>query len=134
MGALTGAIDVFLDSMNGRKTRGAVVLGGSKVRDFQAVQMRVGRAVANLKAAKAMLFSQIEESRSAVMDRGEILDVGGRLDNRLAQAKTVELAVDGLDELLARWVDTAFIFRSTYRELGAMPMRSLITLALTGMR
>ncbi len=99
VGALNGAIDVFLDSMNGRKTRGAVVLGGSKVRDFQAVQMRVGRAVANLKAAKAMLFSQIEESRSAVMDRGEILDVGGRLDNRLTQAKTVELAVDGLDEL-----------------------------------
>ena len=46
-----------------------------------------------------MLFSQIEKSRSAVMDRGEILDVGGRLDNRLTQAKTVELAVDGLDEL-----------------------------------
>lgn len=99
VGALNGAVDTFLDAMNGRMTRGAVVLGGSKVRDFQAVQMRVGRAVANLKAAKAMLFAQIEESRAAVMDRGEILDVTGRLDNRLTQAKTVELAVDGLDEL-----------------------------------
>ena len=99
VGALNGAVDTFLDAMNGRMTRGAVVLGGNKVRDFQAVQMRVGRAVANLKAAKAMLFTQIEDSRSAVMDRGEILDVTGRLDNRLTQAKTVELAVDGLDEL-----------------------------------
>jgi resorcinol 4-hydroxylase (FADH2) len=99
LGALNGAVDTFLDAMNGRMTRGAVVLGGNKVRDFQAVQMRVGRAVANLKAGKAMLFAQIEESRAAVIDRGEILDVTGRLDNRLTQAKTVELAVDGLDEL-----------------------------------
>jgi len=99
VGALNGAVDTFLDAMNGRMTRGAVVLGGSKVKDFQAVQMRVGRAVASLKAAKAMLFAQIEESRTTVMDRREILDVTGRLDNRLTQAKTVELAVDGLDEL-----------------------------------
>ena len=99
VGALNGAVDKFLDAINGRTTRGAVVLGGSKIRDFQAVQMRVGRAVANLKAAKAMLFAQIEDSRAAVMDRGEILDVTGRLDNRLTQAKTVELSVDGLDQL-----------------------------------
>ncbi|MEE2996499.1 MAG: acyl-CoA dehydrogenase family protein [Pseudomonadota bacterium] len=99
LGALNGAVDKFLDAINGRTTRGAVVLGGSKIRDFQAVQMRVGRAVANLKAAKAMLFAQIEDSRAAVMDRGEILDVTGRLDNRLTQAKTVELSVDGLDQL-----------------------------------
>ena len=99
LGALNGAVDTFLDAMNGRMTRGAVVLGGNKVRDFQAVQMRVGRAVANLKAGKAMLFAQIEESRAKVIDRGEILSIQDRLDNRLTQAKTVELAVDGLDEL-----------------------------------
>jgi alkylation response protein AidB-like acyl-CoA dehydrogenase len=98
-GALNGAVDTFLDAMNGRMTRGAVVLGGNKVRDFQAVQMRVGRAIGNLKASKAMLFAQIEESRAKVIDRGEILSVQDRLDNRLTQAKTVELAVDGLDEL-----------------------------------
>ena len=99
VGALNGAVDMFLDAMEGRTTRGAVVLGGNKVRDFQAVQMRVGRAVANLKAAKAMLFSQIEETRAAVMDKGEILGMTARLDNRLTQAKTVELSVTGLDEL-----------------------------------
>jgi alkylation response protein AidB-like acyl-CoA dehydrogenase len=99
VGALNGALATFLDAMNGRMTRGAVVLGGNKVRDFQAVQMRVGRAMANLKAAKAMMFAQIEESRVKLIDRGEPLDVRDRLDNRLTQAKTVELAVDGLDEL-----------------------------------
>lgn len=99
IGALNGAVDTFLDAMNGRMTRGAVVLGGNKVRDFQAVQMRVGRAVGSLKAAKAMLFTQVEESRTKVIDRGEILDIQDRLDNRLTQAQTVDLAVDGMDEL-----------------------------------
>lgn len=99
LGALNGALDAFLDAMNGRETRGAVVLGGPKVKEFQAVQMRVGRAVGNLKAAKAMLFAQLEESRAKIMDRGEVLDVQDRLDNRLVQAKLVELSVDGLDEL-----------------------------------
>ena len=98
-GALNGAVESFLDAMNGRMTRGAVVLGGKEVRDFQAVQMRVGRAIGSLKASKSMLFAQIEESRAKVVDRGEILNVQERLDNRLTQAKTVELAVDGLNEL-----------------------------------
>ncbi len=99
LGALNGALETFLDAMNGRTTRGAVVLGGTKVRDFQAVQMRVGRAVACLKAARAMLFEQLEESRAKIIDRGEILDVGDRLDNRITQAKLVKLSLEGLGEL-----------------------------------
>lgn len=99
LGALNGALETFLDAMNGRTTRGAVVLGGTKVRDFQAVQMRVGRAAACLKAARAMLFEQLEESRAKIIDRGEILDVGDRLDNRITQAKLVKLSLEGLGEL-----------------------------------
>ena len=68
------------------------------------------------------------------MDRGEILDVGGRLDNRLTQAKTVELAVDGLDELFGAVGGHGIHTSQHIQKLGAMPMRSLITLALTGMR
>ena len=99
LGALNGSLETFLDAMNGRMTRGAVVLGGTKVKDFQAVQMRVGRAAANLKSAKALLFAQLEESRNKFIDQGEILDVSERLDNRITQAKIVELSMDGLDEL-----------------------------------
>lgn len=99
LGALNGALETFLDVMNERVTRGAVVLGGNKVREFQAVQMRVGRAAANFKAGKAMLFEQLEDSRSKVIDRGELLSVEDRMANRITQAKIVELAVDGLDEL-----------------------------------
>ena len=99
LGCLNGALQTFLDEMNGRTTRGAVVLGGAKVREFQAVQMRVGKAAANLKAARAMLFEQLEDSRVKVIDRGELLDVQDRIENRLTQAKMVDLAVDGMNEL-----------------------------------
>lgn len=99
LGCLNGALRAFADGMQGRTTRGAVVLGGSRVKDFQAVQMRVGRAAACLKAARAMLFEQLEESRAKVVDRGEVLGVTDRLDNRLTQAKLVELSVEGMDQL-----------------------------------
>ena len=99
LGALNGALDTFLDTVNNRTTRGAVVLGGNKVRDFQAVQMRVGRAAANLKAAKAMLFEQLEHSRVRIVERGEMLTVNDRMANRITQAKIVELGVEGLDLL-----------------------------------
>ena len=99
LGWLTGSLQAFTDSMNGRMTRGAVVLGGSRVKDFQAVQMRVGRAEACRRAAKAMLFAQLADSWEAVVDRGEVRDVAGRLDNRLTQAKLVELSVEGMDHL-----------------------------------
>ena len=99
LGCLNGALDTFLDEMGARVTRGAVVLGGKNVRDFQAVQMRVGRAAANLKAARAMLFEQLEMSRAKIIDQGETLSVRDRLENRITQAKLVELSVEGLEQL-----------------------------------
>jgi resorcinol 4-hydroxylase (FADH2) len=124
LGALSGALETFLDAMNGRETRGAVVLGGPKVKEFQAVQMRVGRAIGNLKAAKAMLFAQIADSHAKVMDRGEVLDVGDRLDNRLTQAKLVELCVDGLDELFGavggQGIDTSQHVQRAWRDVHAI--------------
>ena len=99
LGCLNGALDTFRDEMGARVTRGAVVLGGRNIRDFQAVQIRVGRAAANLKAARAMLFEQLELSRAKIIDQGETLSVGDRLENRITQAKLVELSVEGLEEL-----------------------------------
>jgi len=124
LGALNGALEIFVDVMNGRETRGAVVLGGPKAKEFQAVQMRVGRAAANLRAARAMLFEQLEESRAKVIDRGEILDVGDRLDNRLTQAKLVELSVDGLDELFGavggQGINTSQHVQRAWRDVHAI--------------
>ena len=124
LGCLRGALDAFLESIVGRSTRGAVVLGGNRVRDFQAVQMRVGKAMGNMKAARALIFDQIEASRAKVADRGEVLDLGDRMDNRLAQAKAVELSVTGLDELFGavggQGLDTSHYIQRAWRDANAM--------------
>ncbi len=98
IGCLQGALDAFTDELGQWRTR-AMGNIGHRVADYPAVQMRVGRAAAALKAAKALLFEQLEESRRAVIDRGETLDEAARIDNRVAQGYAVQLAVQGLDEL-----------------------------------
>ncbi len=98
VGCLQGALDHHLALLATWQTR-AVGKDGAKVAGFAAVQMRIGRAAAALKAAKAVMFTQIEETRRAVMDRGELLGRNARVENRFVQAYAVQLAVQGLDEL-----------------------------------
>ncbi len=99
IGALEGALNGFIADAKARTTRGAVVLGGASMVDFQAVQMRVGEAASALKASKAMLFDQLEESHQTIIEQGELLDTPARLDNRITQAFTIQLALQGLDAL-----------------------------------
>lgn len=99
VGCLQGALDEFVASLQHWRTRGLAANIGARVAEFPAVQMRVGRAGAALKAARALLFSQMEDTRRAVLDRGEILDTAGRIDNRVAQGYAIQLALQGLDEL-----------------------------------
>ena len=63
--------------------------------------MRIGEATLMLKAAKSMLFEQVEHSRQTVVVRGEPMNIAERLDNRLTQAGCIQLAIRGLDELWA---------------------------------
>jgi alkylation response protein AidB-like acyl-CoA dehydrogenase len=98
IGCLQGALDSFVAALADRRT-GAMANMGARVADFVSVQARVGRAEAALRAAKTLLFHQLEESRLAVMEHGETLDQGARVDNRIAQGYSVQLALQGLDEL-----------------------------------
>lgn len=99
VGCLQGAFDHFVSALREWETRGMAVGGGTRVMDYPAVQMRVGRAGAALKAAKALIFDQMEHSRRIVMDGGERLDRAERIDNRISQSFAVQLALQGLDEL-----------------------------------
>jgi len=99
VGCLQGALDHFVERTGNWETRGAVVRGGAKVAEYQSVQMRVGSAAGALKAARAMLFEQLEESRQTVIENGDTLSIAERLDNRLTQAYTIHLALQGLEEL-----------------------------------
>jgi alkylation response protein AidB-like acyl-CoA dehydrogenase len=113
LGCLQGAIDDFREQTKARETRGAVVAGGAKVAQFQSVQMRIGHAAAALKAGRAMLFEQLEDSRRKVVGEGQLLDTADRQDNRTTQAYTVQLALQGMEQL---WGATggAGIQRSQY--------------------
>lgn len=98
VGCLRGALDGFISDLAEWRS-GAAENVGAKVSDFPSVQMRVGHAGAALKAAKALLFDQLEESRRAVMERVETLGIDARIDNRVAQAFAIQLALQGLDAL-----------------------------------
>lgn len=99
VGCLQGAFDHFVDELKSRLTRGMVAGAGARVADYPAVQMRVGRAGAALKAARSLMFTQIEHSRRIVMEEGEALDRAERIDNRITQAFTIQLVLQGLEEL-----------------------------------
>ena len=99
VGCLQGALDRFAALLADWRVRGSGVGGGARVAEFPAVQMRVGHAAMALKAAKALMFSQIEDTRRAVVDRGALLDSNERLENRVVQAYVVQLALQGLDAL-----------------------------------
>ena len=99
VGCLKGALDDYVGRLTDWQTRGSGASSGANVADFPAVQMRVGQAAASLKAAKALMFAQIEETRRAVVDQGALLGRAERLENRVVQAYVVQLALQGLDAL-----------------------------------
>lgn len=99
IGCLEGALNQFIEQTGDWVTRGAVVAGGAKVAEYQSVQMRVGAAAGKLRAAKAMLYTQLDASHQTVIVEGGILSVAERMDNRITQATIVQLALQGLDEL-----------------------------------
>ena len=99
VGCLQGALDRFVALLADWRVRGSGVGGGARVAEFPAVQMRVGQAAMALKAARALMFSRIEDTRRAVIDRGALLDRDERLENRVVQAYVVQLALQGLDAL-----------------------------------
>ena len=99
VGCLQGALDEFTRMLEEWHAGALGPSIGSKVAEFQSVQKRVGHAGAALKAAKSMLFGQIEESRQTVYDREALLDTNERIDNRIAQGYSIQLAIQGLDQL-----------------------------------
>lgn len=123
LGCLRGALDEFLAGLTGRRAS-LMAGGGAKVADFASVQMRIGKAEAAMKAAEALLFRQMEESRQAAMERGELLDTDARIANRVAQAYATQLAVQGLEELWgaagAAGIRNAEIVQRAWRDAHAV--------------
>ena len=66
-----------------RDTHGAVVLGGSKVAEFQTIQKRVGEAAARIDAARLVASRDVEEAEAEACAEGKTM-----LDTRMRNRRT----------------------------------------------
>ena len=83
--AASGALGRYVDENKVRDTHGAVVLGGSKVAEFQTVQKRVGEAASRIDAALLVAHRDVDEAEAeAYRDGKTSMDM--RLRNRRSQA------------------------------------------------
>ena len=98
IGMARGALDVFVDQVRGRRTRGAVAGGNNSMADFATVQMRVAEATACIDAAELLIHRDLRETADASA-RPEGASVGLRLRNRLDHAFSVRLLVQAVDAL-----------------------------------
>jgi alkylation response protein AidB-like acyl-CoA dehydrogenase len=98
LGMARGALQVFLDQVGTRSTRGAVAGGNNRMADFQTIQMRIGEATASIDAASLMIHRDIAETE-ALVRRGEPVSIDVRLRNRLTHAFSVKLLVQAVDAL-----------------------------------
>lgn len=98
LGAVQGAIDEFLGTINARSTRGAALGAGAGVAHFAGVQSRFAEATASLDAAKMLLYRSVDEAL-AVVAGGTPVDVAMRIRNRRDHAFAMRLAEQAIDAL-----------------------------------
>jgi len=98
IGMARGALEVFVEQVSGRKTRGAVAGGNNAMANFATVQMRVAEASACLDAAELLLHRDLKDTAAAAASpEGASLDL--RLRNRRDHSFTSRLLVQGVDAL-----------------------------------
>jgi resorcinol 4-hydroxylase (FADH2) len=98
LGMAEGALATFLDMAKVRTTRGAVTGGNRRMAELTTIQLRVAEAVANIDAAKLMMFRDLAEA-FAMASRGEAVSVDVRLRNRRDQAFCARLLIQAIDAL-----------------------------------
>jgi alkylation response protein AidB-like acyl-CoA dehydrogenase len=98
LGMAEGALAAFLDMAKVRTTRGAVAGGNRRMAELTTIQLRVAEAVANIDAAKLMMFRDLDEA-FAMASRGEAVSVDVRLRNRRDQAFCAKLLTAAIDAL-----------------------------------
>lgn len=97
IGMARGALEVFIEQVRGRKTRGAVAGGNNSMADFATVQMRVAEAEACIDAAELLIHRDLRETAAAAAAGTASVDL--RLRNRRDHAFSVRLLVQAVDAL-----------------------------------
>jgi alkylation response protein AidB-like acyl-CoA dehydrogenase len=98
LGMAEGALAAFLDMAKVRTTRGAVAGGNRRMAELTTIQLRVAEAVANIDAAKLMMFRDLAEA-FAMASRGEAVSIDVRIRNRRDQAFCAGLLIAAIDAL-----------------------------------
>jgi alkylation response protein AidB-like acyl-CoA dehydrogenase len=99
LGALQRAIDDFTHMAKVRKTRGAVMAGGTGFGSFANVQTAIGHAKVALDAAKLLVERDLRElQEQGATAEGVSIDL--RIRNRLTQAYILKLAKDGINGIM----------------------------------
>ena len=99
IGMARGALQVFVDMVKERRTRGAVAGGGNSMADFAAVQTRVGEAAACIDAADLLIHRDLKETEELAASGAPSLDL--RLRNRRDHSFASRLSVQAVDALFA---------------------------------
>jgi len=99
IGMARGALQVFVEQVKERRTRGAVAGGGNSMADFTAVQMRVGEAAACIDAAELLLHRDLKETEALAASAAPAMDL--RLRNRRNHSFASRLSVQAVDALFA---------------------------------
>ena len=99
IGMARGALDVFVEQVKSRRTRGAVAGGGNSMADFAAVQTRVAEAASCIDAATLLLHRDLRETAELAASGGDTMDL--RLRNRRNHSFASKLSVQAVDALFA---------------------------------
>ena len=100
IGAAKGALDAFIDSTTGRKTRGALAGGNLRMAEFATVQLRVAEAAASVEAAELILLSDMRNALQQLR-AGQEITVADRIRTRRNQAYVTKLALQAAEALNA---------------------------------
>lgn len=98
MGMAQGALEVYLEQIGGRSTRGAALSQPQKMAEFPTIQTRVAEAAASVDAAR-MLVRRDCDDIMRVMGEGRPLSVDERARNKGDLSFAVRLSRQAVDRL-----------------------------------
>jgi len=100
VGAAKGALEAYLETTGGRKTRGALAGGGLAMTEFATVQLRVAEAAAAVETAEMILVTDLRNATEKLRS-GEEITVADRIRCRRNQAYATKLALQAVEALNA---------------------------------
>jgi alkylation response protein AidB-like acyl-CoA dehydrogenase len=98
LGMAEGALELYLDSIGNRSTRGAITGANNRMANFATIQMRVAQASASIDAARTVATRDIIETQS-IAGSGREIDLDIRLRNRRGHAFAAKMLVEAVDAL-----------------------------------